>query len=62
MFTCAKCGEPVFEDLRGSDDEPIFCDVCLEAEPQCLTCGCTDAQACPGGCIWATPNLCSRCV
>lgn len=50
------------EDLRGDEDDPILCDVCLEAEPQCLTCGCTDAQACQGGCIWATPTLCSRCV
>jgi hypothetical protein len=29
---------------------------------QCRVCGCTDLQACPGGCIWAAPGLCSRCV
>jgi hypothetical protein len=29
---------------------------------QCRKCGCTNRQACPGGCVWATPDLCSRCV
>ena len=28
----------------------------------CRVCGCTDAEACPGGCIWAEPDLCSRCA
>jgi hypothetical protein len=28
----------------------------------CASCGCTDERACPGGCVWATPTLCSRCV
>jgi hypothetical protein len=28
----------------------------------CRVCGCTDERACPGGCIWAEPNLCSRCA
>jgi hypothetical protein len=28
----------------------------------CRECGCTDERACPGGCIWVEPNLCSRCV
>ena len=30
--------------------------------PVCQRCGCSDLQACPGGCVWATPDLCSRCV
>jgi len=31
---------------------------------QCIVCGCTDEQACEGGCIWAnvTATLCSRCA
>jgi len=29
---------------------------------QCANCGCTESRACPGGCIWATETLCSRCV
>jgi len=28
----------------------------------CRVCGCTDDQACPGGCAWAAPSLCSRCA
>lgn len=27
----------------------------------CVGCGCTDLQACEGGCYWVGPNLCSRC-
>jgi hypothetical protein len=30
--------------------------------PACRVCGCTDDRACPGGCSWAEPDLCSRCV
>ncbi len=29
---------------------------------KCRGCGCTDTQACPGGCSWVEPNLCSACV
>jgi hypothetical protein len=30
----------------------------------CGSCGCTDARACPGGCVWANASatLCSRCA
>lgn len=28
----------------------------------CHGCGCTDSCACPGGCSWVAPNLCSACV
>lgn len=28
----------------------------------CRTCGCTDDRACPSGCSWAEPDLCSACV
>lgn len=35
-----------------------------EAMPvqRCRVCGCTDDRACPGGCSWAEPGLCSQCV
>ena len=31
---------------------------------QCQACGCTDEEACPGGCVWANASatLCSRCA
>ena len=27
----------------------------------CRVCGCTDDQACPGGCYWVEDGLCSQC-
>src|SRR5213082_59140 len=33
----------------------------ITAQGRCRVCGCTDERACAGGCIWAEPNLCSRC-
>ena len=27
----------------------------------CRGCGCTDDRACPGGCWWVEPDLCSSC-
>jgi hypothetical protein len=32
------------------------------SKDQCRHCGCTDDRACPGGCCWVGPNLCSRCA
>jgi len=29
---------------------------------RCRVCGCTDDHACPGGCFWVAPDLCSRCA
>jgi hypothetical protein len=31
-------------------------------EIACRVCGCTEDNACPGGCSWAGPELCSRCA
>lgn len=31
-------------------------------ETFCRGCGCSELRACPGGCIWATHDLCSACV
>jgi hypothetical protein len=28
----------------------------------CRLCGCTDDNACFGGCYWVEPDLCSECV
>jgi hypothetical protein len=28
----------------------------------CQGCGCSGGDPCPGGCVWATPELSSRCV
>jgi len=31
-------------------------------EERCRSCGCTEERACPGGCAWVEPGLCSACV
>lgn len=32
------------------------------AERRCRKCGCTELHACPGGCWWVGPDLCSACA
>jgi hypothetical protein len=34
----------------------------LGDEPPCRECGCSDSLACPQGCSWAQPDLCSVCA
>lgn len=34
----------------------------VDAEPVCRVCGCTQNNACPGGCYWVEPDLCSACA
>ena len=34
----------------------------VDTEQVCRICGCTDNNACPGGCYWAKPDLCSACA
>lgn len=29
---------------------------------QCRICGCTDNEACPDGCSWSQPEICSTCA
>ena len=34
----------------------------VETEAVCRICGCTQNNACQGGCYWVKPDLCSRCA
>lgn len=34
----------------------------VRTEPVCRVCGCTEDNACPGGCYWVEPDLCSACA
>lgn len=34
----------------------------FRARHVCIGCGCTDDQACHGGCSWTQPGICSRCA
>jgi hypothetical protein len=29
--------------------------------PACRVCGCTEHNACAGGCFWVSPDVCSGC-
>lgn len=55
----------IYELLRGgalSDREPTAEPAWVdERPPRCRICGCTDDHACPGGCSWVAPDLCSTC-
>lgn len=46
----------MLEDLEQLDDEPV--------PGVCMACGCTEDDACDGGCIWANADatLCSQCA
>jgi hypothetical protein len=33
-----------------------------EQLPYCRICGCSDDDACEGGCIWVEPDLCNVCA
>lgn len=42
----------------------LFCidpDTILDGQA-CRVCGCTQNNACEGGCYWVEPDLCSECV
>ncbi len=46
-------------ELEAVDDELLE----LDAPPvRCRGCGCDDDHACPGGCRWVEPDLCSACA
>lgn len=47
-YTLHLCGDFVFFEEKS-------------AARHCRVCNCTDAQACPGGCSWVGPDLCSAC-
>jgi len=34
----------------------------MSGQRTCRGCGCTDRQACPGGCCWVEDDLCSACA
>jgi len=33
----------------------------MKSERKCKVCGCTQNNACPGGCYWVEDDLCSAC-
>lgn len=54
--------EDLEEDADDDDDDGL--DEAPDAYdgPRCVKCGCSEDNPCEGGCIWASPFLCSRCA
>lgn len=52
---CANCDQPLL-DLAIVSDE-YHCPACGAAV--CVLCGCTEQNACTGGCSWVMPGICS---
>lgn len=65
---CPRCGKRLtkreVEFVGGclSCYEEIAGDDWMSGIRTCRVCGCTDLEACPGGCYWVEDDLCSRCV
>lgn len=59
-----ECGCRTTDALPFGHMPAILCctDCGALVERTCIHCGCTDAEACPGGCSWATVSECSACV
>jgi len=46
------------------DERALLADlgVAIPDEPACRECGCSESLACPQGCGWAQPDLCTVCA
>ncbi len=49
------------EGMQGARDLMVFL-YRVAGVRACRVCGCTDDEACKGGCSWAGTDLCSRCI
>ena len=57
--------EPNPEDVMNMNLALEHIDIALEhlgAARKCRVCGCTEHNACDGGCSWVEEDLCSACV
>lgn len=54
-------GKQVGDPKRAKKIDAILAEA---AEPKCIHCGCTEDQACEGGCAWSTtdPHVCTACA
>jgi hypothetical protein len=43
-------------------DVPVNADRDFYENMACRVCGCSELDACPGGCSWVGPGICSACV
>lgn len=52
---------PVFEPATPEEAQALMAASAGNIH-KCRVCGCDDFHACPGGCSWAEPDLCSACA
>jgi hypothetical protein len=50
------------EDAKRELGRVIYDLLKLAGVRACRTCGCSEEDACEGGCSWVGPNLCSSCI
>lgn len=58
----AALSEAVDEAIPTDVTDPPRPDLSAIGVRACHACGCTDDCACPEGCEWVGPNLCSSCA
>jgi hypothetical protein len=51
-----------YSKLTGEEEDERQARIDAAIEHVCAGCGCSESRSCPGGCVWATDRLCSRCV
>lgn len=72
-YACRGCCvvEPAKEDgslpegwiqRKFPEREFFMCPECQADVPVCRVCGCSNEDACEGGCHWVEEDLCSACV
>lgn len=52
----------IVEVQAGTAGARAECGCAPRGGAHCRKCGCTDLQACAGGCWWVEPDLCSSCA
>lgn len=52
--------DPVFEPATPEEAKALMVTTAGNIR-KCRVCGCDDFHACPDGCYWAEPDLCSAC-
>jgi len=58
----ARLAAELFDTVKASLPGLKFCDaVPSRIGGVCRKCGCTEYDACEGGCSWVEPDLCSAC-
>lgn len=69
-YICTNCGEFSYSSVSYKNTRNKKCPypkcngkvIPAPENQKCRVCGCTWDNACPGGCYWVEPDLCSACA